>query len=85
MYEGAVTQWLKQLEAGQLCLQQLQRREKGGLFCSLAKATAEFSPPLTSTCLPHSQPLPPVRDGIPSPKAKGAWQGASLPSSHPRS
>lgn len=43
MYRGAITQWLKQLEVGQ----QLQSRGKGGLFCSLAKATAEFSPPLT--------------------------------------
>lgn len=46
MYGGAITQWLKQLEAGQLCLQQLQSWGKGGLFCSLTKATAEFSPPL---------------------------------------
>lgn len=46
MYEGAITQGLKQLETGQPCLQQLQSRGKGGLFCSLAKATAEFSSPL---------------------------------------
>lgn len=74
-----MTRWLKQLEAGQPCLQQLQRRGKGGLFCPWAKATAEFSSPLSSTCPACSQPLPPVWGGIPSPKAKGASRVQTLP------
>lgn len=63
MYGGAITQWLKQLEAGQLCLQQLQSRGKGGLFCSLAKATAEFSPPLIKYFLLSDTESPAQRRG----------------------
>lgn len=70
MCDGAIAQWLKQLEAGQLCPQQLQRRGKGGLFCSSAKATAEFSPPLTLLSAPCSW-----QRQNPQPKGEGRAAG----------
>lgn len=75
MYEGAIAQWLKQLRAGQPCLQQLQKRGKGGLSCSLAKATAEFSPPLNKhlPCL-LSAPSPCLRQNL-QPKGEGSTAG----------